>query len=191
MPGMRWTRDQANGGPYVGKKHEVLKSQEGTISAAGLPQYNAINTPLIRYADVLLWRAEIHAQNNELSLAKDLVNLIRARAANESGFVKTANGTNAANYIIKEYVSFPSQEYAIKAVRFERRLELASEGHRFFDLVRWGIGSTVLNDYITEESTKRVYLNGANFSTGRSEYYPIPLEAINTSRGVLKQNSGY
>ena len=191
MPGMRWTRDQANGGPYVGKKHEVLKSQEGTISAAGLPQYNAINTPLIRYADLLLWRAEIHAKNNELSLAKDLVNLIRARAANVSGFVKNADGTDAANYIIKEYVSFPSQEYAIKAVRFERRLELASEGHRFFDLVRWGIAGTVLNEYITVESSKRVYLNGAQFSDGRSEYYPIPLEAINTSRGVLKQNNGY
>ena len=52
MPGFRWIRDQANAGPYVGMKHEILKSQEGTISAAGLPQYNSINTPLIRYSDV-------------------------------------------------------------------------------------------------------------------------------------------
>ena len=191
MPGMRWTRDQANGGPYVGKKHEVLKSQEGTISAAGLPQYNAINTPLIRYSDVLLWRAEIHAEDGELGLAKDIVNQIRARAANPNGFVKKANGTDAAKYVISEYTSFSSKEYAIKAVRFERRLELASEGHRFFDLVRWGIAGEVLNQYVSEESSKRVYLNGASFTNGRSEYYPIPLDAINTSRGVLKQNTGY
>lgn len=191
MPGMRWTRDQANGGPYVGKKHEILKSQEGTISAAGLPQYNAINTSLIRYSDVLLWRAEIHAEEGELDFARDIVNQIRRRAANPDGFVKTPNGTNAANYVIGEYVSFPDIDYAIKAVRFERRLELASEGHRFFDLVRWGTANQVLNDYVQVEQTKRVYLNGASFVSGKNEYYPIPLEAINTSRDVLKQNPGY
>lgn len=191
MPGMRWTRDQANGGPYVGKKHEVLKSQEGTMSALGAPQYNAINTPLIRYSDVLLWRAEIYAEEGQLSEAKDIVNKIRRRAANPAGFVKKANGTNAANYVINEYTTFPNKQYAIKAVRFERRLELASEGHRFFDLVRWGIAEQVLNNYITVESTKRVYLNSASFTTGKNEYYPIPLEAINTSRNVLKQNPGY
>ncbi|MFV9552047.1 RagB/SusD family nutrient uptake outer membrane protein [Algibacter sp. PT7-4] len=191
MPGMRWTRDQANGGPYVGKKHEILKSQEGTISAAGLPQYNAINTPLIRYSDVLLWRAEIHAEEGELELAKNIVNQIRRRAANPDGFVKNPDGTNAANYVIGEYVTFPDIDYAIKAVRFERRLELASEGHRFFDLVRWGIASQVLNKYVDEEQSKRVYLNGADFVAGKNEYYPIPLDAINTSRDVLKQNPGY
>ena len=191
MPGMRWTRDQANGGPYVGKKHEILKSQEGTISAAGLPQYNAINTSLIRYSDVLLWRAEIHAEEGELDFARDIVNQIRRRAANPDGFVKNPNGTDAANYVIGEYVSFPDIDYAIKAVRFERRLELASEGHRFFDLVRWGTANQVLNDYVQVEQTKRVYLNGASFVSGKNEYYPIPLEAINTSRDVLKQNPGY
>ncbi len=191
MPGMRWTRDQANGGPYVAKKQEVLKSQEGTFSAAGLPQYNAINTPLIRYSDVLLWRAEIHAEESELDLARDIVNQIRRRAANPDGFVKNPDGTNAANYVIGEYVTFPDINYAIKAVRFERRLELASEGHRFFDLVRWGIADQTLNDYVQVEQTKRVYLNGASFVAGKNEYYPIPLEAINTSRDVLKQNPGY
>ena len=191
MPGMRWTRDQGNGGPYVGKKHEYLKSQEGTISSSTSGAFNAINTPLIRYSDVLLWRAEIHAENNELDLAKNLVNQIRRRAANPNGFVKDANGNDAANYVIKEYTSFPSKEYAVKAVRFERRLELASEGHRFFDLVRWGIAKDVLNNYITEEQTKRVYLSGAAFANGKNEYYPIPLDAINSSDNVLKQNSGY
>ncbi|WP_074408820.1 RagB/SusD family nutrient uptake outer membrane protein [Aquimarina megaterium] len=191
MPGSRWTRDQSNGGPYVGKKHEILKSQEGSMSAAGLPQYNAINTPLIRYSDVLLWRAEVHAQDGQLTDAMNLVNRIRARAANPDGFVKNPDGTPAANYVINEYTSFPDQEYAIKAVRFERRLELASEGHRFFDLVRWGVAPQVLNKYISEESSKRVYLNGASFTQGKSEYYPIPLDAINSSGGTLKQNSGY
>ncbi|GGX20859.1 RagB/SusD family nutrient uptake outer membrane protein [Aquimarina muelleri] len=191
MPGSRWIRDQSNGGPYVGKKHEVLKSQEGTISAASAPQYNAINTPLIRYSDILLWRAEIYAENGLLGEAMNLVNQIRARAANPDGFVKNPDGTPAANYRINQYTSFPDKEYAIKAVRFERRLELASEGHRFFDLVRWGIAPQVLNKYINEESSKRVYLNGANFTSQKNEYYPIPLDAINSSKGALKQNSGY
>jgi hypothetical protein len=191
MPGMRWIRDQSNGGPYVAKKHEVLKSQEGIISAAGLPQYNAINTPLIRFADVLLWRAEVHAEDNELTDALDLVNQIRARAANPDGFVKNLDGSDAANYSIGLYTSFPDQIYARKAIRFERRLELASEGHRFFDLVRWGIAAQTLNDYVSVEQNKRVYLQGANFVDGINDYYPIPLEAINTSRGVLEQNEGY
>jgi hypothetical protein len=191
MPGMRWVRDQSNGGPYVAKKHEILKSQEGTISAAGLPQYNAINTPLIRYSDVLLWRAEVHVEDNELPEAMDLVNQVRSRAANPDGFVKDTEGMDAANYVIGLYTDFPSQDYARKAVRFERRLELASEGHRFFDLVRWGIADQVLNEYVSGEQSKRVYLQGAVFTSGTNEYYPIPLEAINTSRGVLQQNPGY
>lgn len=191
MPGMRWVRDQSNGGPYVAKKHEILKSQEGTISAAGLPQYNAINTPLIRYSDVLLWRAEVHVEDNELPEAMGLVNQVRSRAANPDGFVKDMEGMDAANYVIGLYVDFPNQDYARKAVRFERRLELASEGHRFFDLVRWGIADEVLNEYVSGEQSKRVYLQGAVFTSGTNEYYPIPLEAINTSRGVLQQNPGY
>lgn len=188
MPGMRWTRDQANGGPYVAKKQEVMKHQEGTMSAVGLPQYNAINTPLIRYSDLLLWRAEIYADDNELDEAKNLVNQIRRRAANPDGFVKDAAGNDAAKYVIGEYTSFPNKEYATKAIRFERRLELASEGHRFFDLVRWGIAEQTINAYIQKESTKRVYLQGASFISGKNEYYPIPLEAINSSGGILNQN---
>lgn len=190
MPGMRWIRDQGYGGPYVGKKHEYLKSQEGMMSASVSGAFNAINTPLVRYSDVLLWRAEIYAENNELDAAMALVNKIRERAANPNGFVKNSNGTDAANYLINPYTVFPNKEYAIKAVRFERRLELASEGHRFFDLVRWGIAEQTLNNYITNEAGKRTYLNGATF-TNRNNYYPIPLDAINSSGNILKQNEGY
>ncbi|WP_064967279.1 RagB/SusD family nutrient uptake outer membrane protein [Tenacibaculum ovolyticum] len=190
MPGARWTRDQSNGGPYVGKKHEYLKSQEGKFSASLSGAFNAINTPILRFSDVLLWRAEIYAEDGELSEAMSLVNKIRNRAANPNGFVKNS-GVNAANYVIKEYTSFPNKEYAVKAVRFERRLELASEGHRFFDLVRWGIAEKVLNDYVQIEKTKRVHLSNSTFISNKNEYYPIPLEAINTANDAIKQNSGY
>ncbi|MFV0248845.1 MAG: RagB/SusD family nutrient uptake outer membrane protein [Tenacibaculum sp.] len=190
MPGKRWIRDQENGGPYVGKKHEYLKSQAGTLSASTNGAYSAVNTPLVRYSDILLWRAEIHAENNELNKAMLLVNRVRNRAANPDGFVKNEDGSPAANYLIKPYESFPDKEYAVKAVRFERRLELASEGHRFFDLVRWGIAEQTLNNYISIEATKRSYLAKAVFRE-INNYYPIPLEAINSSGNVLEQNSGY
>src|SRR5690606_41420068 len=60
---------------------------------------------------------------------------------------------SVANYQVKPYQTFPTQDYARKAVRMERRLELALEGHRYFDLVRWGIAKTVLESYSAFEGT--------------------------------------
>jgi hypothetical protein len=106
------------------------------------------------------------------------------------------DGTPAANYVINTYQTpFPDQEFARKAVRFEHRLEFGMEGHRFFDLVRWGIADEVLNAYVAKEKTRRTYLNGATFKKGVNEYYPIPLaEIINSTvqgKNTLTQNPGY
>jgi hypothetical protein len=84
---------------------------------------------------------------------------------------------------------------ARKAVRFERRLELAMEGHRFFDLVRWGIAPETLNAYIAKEKNLRQYLIGAEFTPGVNEYFPIPERQVILStidgKPTLQQNPGF
>lgn len=145
---------------------------------------------IIRFAEVLLWRAEIAADEGDLETAKTLVNRVRERAANPLNFVRRNDGTAAANYVVGVYSSFLDKDMAIKAVDFEERIELALEGHRFFELVRKGKASQVLNAYLEVESTKRSHLTGASFQP-TAEVYPIPQDIINLSRGILEQNPGY
>ena len=99
--------------------------------------------------------AEAHIENpaGTLERATALINQVRKRAANPDGFVKNADGTNAANYKISEYASGLSREQLRDRVRFERKLELSGEGQRFYDLVRWGIAAPYLNAYIAFESS--------------------------------------
>jgi hypothetical protein len=151
---------------------------------------------MIRYAHILLMLAECEVEIGTLDKARALINQIRARAANADGFVKSTDGKNAANYKIGTYdVAWADKDVARKAVRFETRIELAMEGHRFFDLVRWGIADKTINDYLEAEQTKRTYLKGAKFVKGKHEYFPIPQnEIINSSvdgQATLKQNPNY
>ena len=150
----------------------------------------------MRLAHVLLWRAEVAVEENDLGRARDLINQVRTRAANPAGFVRMPDGTPAANYVISTYPSpFASQVIARNAVQFETRLEFGMEGHRFFDLVRWGIADQVLNTYVARERLKRTYKTGAVFKKGLNEYFPIPeAEIINSTVGganTLTQNPGY
>ncbi|MBC3787584.1 RagB/SusD family nutrient uptake outer membrane protein [Spirosoma utsteinense] len=183
-PGKNWIRDQSFGGPYTFKKFFANSSEN---AGAESPRANANNYRALRYADVLLMRAEVAVEENDMPTALKLVNQVRTRATNE--VVTDASGKPAANYLVKPYTSFSSQAYARKAVRFERRLELAMEGHRFFDLVRWGEASEVLNAYLAKESRKRTYLTGSTFAKGKNEYFPIPQAQIDImGASVLKQN---
>lgn len=192
-PGNDWIRDQNNGGPYAPKKNVYYKSQQGALTdnsfwSTGI---TANNYTIIRFADVLLWAAECEVEANNLIRARDLVNQVRSRAADPAGWVKKSDGTNAANYQIGLYVAFPDQAYARKAVRFERKLELAMEGHRHFDLVRYGTADVDINAYMAKEKTQRTYFNGKTFVKGKHEYFPIPQSQIDLSKGTLKQNPGY
>lgn len=197
-PGAAWTRDQKYGGPYSPKKLVYYKGQEGSLtSAAGWTKgYTANNVKLVRYSDVLLMMAECEVETGSLEEARKLVNQVRARAANPDGFVKDDEGNNAANYVIGLYNDpWTNKDVARKAVRHERRIELGMEGHRFFDLVRWGIAAAEKNAYFAVESSKRTYLAGAKFTAGKNEVYPIPAQAITLSAkdgvNTLTQNPGY
>jgi len=153
-----------------------------------------MNYTIIRYADVLLMAAETEIEAGTLEKAMEYVNLVRARAANSEYWVKNDDGTDAANYVIAEYTlaDFANQESARTIVRFERKLELSAEGHRFFDLVRWGIADQEINDYLDYDGQFLNALNGATFVSGKSEYLPIPQSQIDIHPdGVLTQNPGY
>jgi len=202
-----WIRhDQGSNGRFVPKKNDYYKSQQGSLSSTenfwAAIQLTANNVNLIRYADVLLWAAEceVRVANGDVNKALDYVNQVRNRVANSSTWVKNAAGTGPAdNYSIKPYPAgaFNDKTYAMQAIMFERRLELALEGHRFFDLVRWGTAVSELNAYATyEHQIKNCYVfNEVRTFTAKSELYPIPqgqIDALNAGGTVaLKQNPGY
>lgn len=147
------------------------------------------NVDFIRYADVLLWKAEALIQLDRWDEALPIINQVRNRAAASTQRPLDAGATDIYN--IGTYASFPSKEYAWQALMFERRLEFAMEGHRWYDLVRWGIAEETLNAYLAEEKTKRDFLANASFTAGRDEYYPIPQREIDFTGGLYVQNPGY
>ncbi|WP_026632662.1 RagB/SusD family nutrient uptake outer membrane protein [Dyadobacter alkalitolerans] len=195
-PGNDWIRNQPNAGPYTPKKYAYYKSDIGSLqdNSSWTPGYTAINVNIIRYADVLLMAAEAEIEVGSLEKAREYVNLVRTRAANPESFVKRANGAVAANYVIGTYKApFASKDAARTAVRFERKLELSGEGHRFFDLVRWEIADSAINAYLTYEGKKLSgALGGTKFTAKKNEFLPVPQEQIDLlGKDVLVQNPGY
>lgn len=203
--GTDFIRDVSYAGPYSSMKHVAEKAAFGV---GGWGNLTANNYRILRYSMVLLWLAEAEVEVGSLEKARELVNMIRTRAANPAGFVpKTIQGSSrndftivagepAANYNIKTYdTPWTDKAQARKAVRHETRIEFSMEGHRFFDLQRWGISAEVLNAYLGVEKTKRVYLSGKSFTKNKNEYYPIPLEAIDRSlkdgKATLTQDPNY
>lgn len=193
--GVAWQREQTYGGPYNTKKHVYYKSQKGALTDASFwaSTTTAININLIRFADVILWLAECEIEAGDPEEARTLVNLIRARAASPQSFVlEDGSSSPAADYEVGEYPGpWTDQAEARKALHFERKLELAMEGHRFFDLVRWGEAGAELNKYIAYESQFRTYMQGATFTENQDSYFPIPQRQIDLSNGMLTQNPNY
>ncbi|GGC00454.1 RagB/SusD family nutrient uptake outer membrane protein [Dyadobacter sediminis] len=195
-PGNDWIRNQANAGPYSSKKYAYYRTDVGSLqdNSSWTPGYTAINVNIIRYADVLLMAAEAEIEVGSLEKAREYTNLVRQRAANPASFVKRANGENAANYVISTYKTpWTSKDVARTAVRFERKLELSGEGHRFFDLVRWGTAEKEINAYLAYESKKLSgALGGAKFTPNKNEYLPLPQDQVDLlGKDVLIQNPGY
>ncbi len=194
-PGKNWIRKQDYAGPYSPKKYVYYKSQEGSFTDASswTRGYAIMNYTIIRFADVLLMAAEAEIEAGSLEKAMEYINRVRERAAKSEHWVKNPDGSDAANYQINLYTSFASKDIARSAVRMERKLELSGEGHRFFDLVRWGIAAEELNAYLQYESQfLATKFGGAQFTAGKNEYYPIPQTQIDIQGSdILKQNSGY
>ncbi len=149
------------------------------------------NTDQIRYADVLLWKAEALIELGRQDEALPIINRIRARAAASTDRLVFGDGSPVGNWVIGPYATMGDQDNARKILRKERRLELAMEAHRFFDLVRWGIAGEVINAYFQSEGQRREYLQSANFTVGQNEYFPIAESQITISGGLYVQNPGY
>lgn len=206
-PGRDWIREQSNGGPYMTKKYMHLKSEQ-SLNTYGNGFSNGKNYRMYRLTNILLWRAEVAVEDNDLELARSLVNMIRNRAKTSTpvmGLCTTYSSPGskpfvdwskpAANYMIEPYpaghTAFSSQNEARKAVRMEIRLEFATEGHRFFDLRRWGIDAEVLNDFIARDLTFRTTMQGSVYDPEEDDYWPLPESQVKAQKRVLQQDPSY
>jgi hypothetical protein len=186
-----WLRDQNTYGVFMSMKENVLPTDPSFQKTTPFMSTSK-NWTIIRFADVLLWKAEALIELGRQTEALPIINQIRQRAQNSTARLKTTSGQFISNYKIGLYSPAQwNQQYAREALRFERRLEFALEGYRFFDLVRWGIAGDYLNTYFDKEKVKRPHLKDARFTKGRDEYLPIPLNQINFSKGLYKQNAGW
>lgn len=204
MTGAEWIRDQSFGGPYLQKKLMYSKSEEAVAANPLYARQHSINYRYLRYARILLWRAECAVEEGDLETARELVNQVRRRAANPVNITmgRVLNYTYpsgpsdavvdwdqpAANYLISEYPTFPNQEYAREAVRMEQRLEFGMEGHRFFDLVRWGIDHEVLTEFIEKDSEFRYAMEGAVHIAEKNSRWPLPRRQLDVQPDVLEQD---
>jgi hypothetical protein len=214
--GFAWIRDQTYAGPYSPKKYTYAKAETSSNDGSGwTPGYTAINFMIIRFSDVLLMDAEAHIMTGDNETARTYINMIRTRASNPASFVmgritgyepKTDgsgpdytkpildNTQTAADYEIGTYlVPFASEADALTKLRFERKLELGMEGHRFYDLIRWGTAADELNAYLAYDGAKiPSHFLDAQFTVNRDELLPIPQRQIDLQTNeILKQNPNY
>ena len=185
-----WSRSNGLYGYYVTLKQNVDPALIGEYLIKGSYWASSMNRIVFRYADVLLMRAEAYAQLGNADQAIALVNQIRSRAAGSTQMISGYQGSYGVKMYVANYKGSFSKEEAIKIVKMERRLELAMESERFFDLVRWGDAATVLNKYYAEEIGSCAIYSNAHFTANKDEYLPIPFSQIAASNGHYTQNIG-
>lgn len=182
-------------GFYTSLKEVPQRSKGETFD--GSWQAFAMNDYVFRFTDVMLMRAEALVELGRLEDARSIINEIRQRAANSVD----KHISYARDFIqISLYSSsdFSSKEKARERLRWERRLEMAMESSRYFDLRRWGIASTVLNAYFEKEKDSSYdgvsygqYYQDARYTPGKNEFYPIPYNQLYYVPGLYVQNQGY
>ena len=185
-----WSRSNGLYGYYVTLKQNVDPALIGEYLIKGSYWASSMNRIVFRYADVLLMRAEAYAQLGNADQAISLVNQIRSRAAGSTQMISGYQGSYGVKMYVANYKGSFSKEDVIKIVKMERRLELAMESERFFDLVRWGDAATVLNKYYAEEIGSCAIYSNAHFTANKDEYLPIPFSQIAASNGHYTQNIG-
>jgi len=207
-----WIRDGGYCGYFAPKKNVFHEAQKNNLSTASgwSAAPNAIDIPFIRYSDVLLMAAECEIETNgDLEKARTYINQVRTRAGKYvqgSGTTEAdisqplpggAGTVNNTKYKISGHTSsFANQADARRALRWERRLELAMEGFRYFDLRRWNDLQTLV-DFLAVEKLRRVQLYGSTQQPTQTKlkYFPLPSVEIELSKingeAQLKQNSGY
>lgn len=182
-----WSRSNGLYGYNVSLKHNV--DPDGEYLVKGSWWGSPMNRIVLRYADVLLMRAEALVQlDQDIPEAIELVNSLRNRARQSVASISDYETEYGVRLNIHPYSGTYSKEEALKIVKFERRLELAMESERFFDLVRWGEAAATINKYYAEEADNCAIYSGASFTADKNEYLPIPFSQISASNGHYKQN---
>ncbi|MDR0792924.1 MAG: RagB/SusD family nutrient uptake outer membrane protein [Chitinophagaceae bacterium] len=168
---------------YVGRKYINYKADFSDLYNAGL------NIPLIRYAEILLTYAEAKIELNQIdNSVYDAINQVRLRA-----------GLPAVDQTV-----YATQTKLRELVRRERRVELAMEGLRWYDIQRWKIGNDVMNGTVygaristidangnvTYTSTEHAKIEDRVFDPAKNYLWPIPQSQMDLGKN-LKQNSGY
>jgi hypothetical protein len=189
-----WSRNIPLYGTYNSMKENVSPDCDCFINLA--PFFgNTKDRIMIRLADVMLFKAEALVELGRQGEALPLINALRDRASKSTAKLILANGQPTSRYNVQQYIPGTNivwdQVNARKAVRFERRLEMAMEGERFFDLIRWGIADQVINSFFDSERATRSIYQGAKFTKGRDEFLPIPQNQIFFSENSYVQNPGY
>ncbi len=185
-----WNRNPSTYGVYASLKENVDPECDCFIEM--IPFYaNTKNRILIRYADVVLMKAEALIELHRSAEALDLINSVRQRAKNSQSFISYASSKIDISLYQNGINCVWNEDFAREALRWERRLELAMENGRFFDLVRWGVAEELMNDYYQSEKSRRSYYSSASFKANKHEYLPIPEQQIKFSKYLYKQNVGY
>ncbi|MBR3495660.1 MAG: RagB/SusD family nutrient uptake outer membrane protein [Prevotella sp.] len=188
-----WSRSGGMYGYFVSLKQNVDPSlTDNYLFVCDNQWASSMNRIVFRYADVLLMRAEALAQLGNTTEAIALVNQLRTRAMGMTSGSVVANYPNkyGVHYAIGKYSGSYSKEETMKIVKMERRLELAMESERFFDLVRWGDAASVINRFYTTEGEKMNFLSGSLFTANKNEYLPIPDDQMKAANGHYTQNCG-
>lgn len=190
-----WTRQPEIYGPFMSLKEVVLPDCP-CFEKVNPFMSSAKNRDVIRFDDVMLWKAEALIELGRQDEALPLINAIRERAAKSTGKLVDIQDNPTGKFVISTYKpgeNCPAwtQAFAREALRWERRLEFSQEGFRFFDLIRWGIAAEYVNAYFEVEKTRHTYLVDAHFTKNRDEYFPIPKAQINFSKKLYQQNYGW